>query len=263
MKLFALITLTILLLSGQYADASNIRRGLDTKGKGGKGLMSKGKGKGGGKGKGAPTSTEVPSAAATITPPFDCTKACFTVKDLVTSMTIQVEAIENAQDVSTFYGYGSVDTASFNGPLETVADESMIMMHKDTTAGDNCNVGLVIVHDTALGPDATGQNSYANLTFTGDLTNALVKDDPLERIVYNENDGTSTVSWIWAPCCTDGMAHQYTLGDGDCITVTPDFVRGVDSWVFVGGDASNTRHGLNLANPIEICRSTCPLQEDS
>lgn len=225
--------------------------------------MSTGKGKGG-KGKGG---HGVLPFVATI-PSFDCSKACFTVTDLVTTTSIQVNAIETAQDVTSFYGYHSVNKTSFNGPVETFVNKSLIMMHKDSTSNtaddDNCDVSLVVVHDKAV-PTATGRNSYINFTITGDLTNAAVIDDAGERTVYHANNDTTTASWIYAPCCTDGLAHTYTdFGDGDCITVEPDFVRGIDSWEFVsggggGGGGSNTRYALDLNNPIEICRDAFAL----
>jgi hypothetical protein len=260
MKLFVPSTLLLCaLFSGSahgYEATSNIRRRLG-KGKGGKGGkgMTIGKGKGG---KGVLPFVETASA-----PSFDCNKACFTVTDLVTSTSYKVNAIKTAQNVTSFYSYHSVDKASFNGPVETFVDESLIMMHKDSTTTDdgNCDVSLVVVHDKAM-PDATGCNSYINFTITGDLTNgAALIDDAGERTVYHANNDTTTVSWIYAPCCTDGLAFTYTdLRDGDCITVEPDFVRGIGSWEFVsGGSGSNTRYGLNLTNPIEICRDACVL----
>jgi len=238
MKLQSLIALTVL-LCGQACAASHF---YALSGKGGKGKG--GKGKGGGKSK---------------VPAFDCSEACFRVTDLVTSTSIQVEAIETAQDVSTFYGYSTDVHASFSGAMDTFRDESMIMMHKDTTKGDECNVTIIIVHDAAAGLTATGPNNYVNLTFSGDLSNAVVKDDPLECIVCDAEGDATTISWTWAPCCTDGLAHTYTLGENECITMTPDFVCGVDSWVFVSGPdpIGATCNGLNLKNPIEICRVPC------
>ena len=212
--------------------------------------------------------TRLPTKAPTNAPvrdptmePQSCPEVCFTVSQNG-ELLAAVQPIETEDPIQSFYDYNGA-AASFNGDdiIFQQSQVSQIMVHGN---GENCELSLLILHDSRS--DGSGGN--VQMDITGDLSNAIVRDDPQDSYVYNPATDTTRISWDWMPCCTDGVAHileQFSYND--CITVQPNFIRGINRWVFTRGPAlmgspltEANFIDLNPNRALQICRvsESCP-----
>jgi hypothetical protein len=86
----------------------------------------------------------------------------------------------------------------------------------------------------------------------------VVKDDPVPPHVFDTltigpSTGTGRGEWKWGDCCTDGGAIQGGLNEEWCITVDPNFISGIDNWVFLDGSTTTpTEKPLSKVVPVTI-----------
>lgn len=169
-----------------------------------------------------------------------------------------VAPLEGDQSVVAFYAYvmeSDVPDDVLNGPFAAssartdleVSETSLLFLYRD----DMGEMSIVVIHDrpeAQLGETpATG--GQVNFTYTGLPATAakVVGDDPVEGAIPN-------ASWAWVPCCTDGNAVEGGLNGPFAVTITPDFIDGIDTWQFLSGPSrtSPTRIGLDLCQPVTI-----------
>lgn len=144
--------------------------------------------------------------------------------------------------------------------IPEISQTSQIMIHGN---GETCELSLMVLHDER-GDDSGGN---AEFVISGDLTQAVVLDDPPsdhpDDYVFDPVSATTTASWSWQGCCTDGLAHILSpnFGFGDCITITPTLngFRNIDRWVFVSGPITDrvtedNNRELSMTETLEICR---------
>jgi hypothetical protein len=166
-----------------------------------------------------------------------------------------VMPLTGVTDVATFYKYSgyaggrygaSSDTELSIGPgLELEKSEtSILFLYVDQVTGD---VSLIFIHDRPEGQmgetPATGGHVAFDFSGIPDGTTFAVKDDPGEDPYSINPDGTSTVDWNWAPCCTDGGSLSGSLNGFFEITIDPSFISGIDEWEYLDGE---------LQTPVEI-----------
>jgi hypothetical protein len=169
-----------------------------------------------------------------------------------------------------------------------VPDYSLIFIHEDS---NRCNLALVIVHDSKqentggevvsrFGRDCTvGLLSFPHarscpkiMFISGNLENAIVqdgRDSPSDSYIYNARTDETECWWEWSwqnprTFRTDGIAHSWRPSQRRCLSVSPDFVRGIDEWQFVSGPVNSngrvrTRDyiTLDMNRDLRICETSC------
>lgn len=206
-----------------------------------------------------------PSPAPSFGPNI-CDEVCIDVRQ--GSQTIQVvKPVEMLDNIADFYNY-IPSQASFQGTgvIPTVIGTSQIMIHGN---GAICELSLLVLHDARN----NGKNGgIVNMTISGDLSNAIVLDDPpdvgtfRDSYEYNASADETNIQWQWGSCCTDGIADVVQLESiDDCVTVSNVmFERGINRWVYVQGpltgDAAageNDYIDLDALQTLEMCRADC------
>jgi hypothetical protein len=156
------------------------------------------------------------------------------------------------EDVATFYSYDFPADKSYNGTYAANSDDSMIFLHQDATTGA---LSLVVVHDKPV--DGSGGQVHFDVSGLGPGATMAVEDDPgLDDVLTLDGAGNASLTWSWHECCTDGVALSGIDWDAGCVTVTPTFTAGIDTWSFVDG-GTQTRTGLDTAAPLVICQGGC------
>ena len=162
--------------------------------------------------------------------------------------------IASKQDAQGFYAYAHT---SFNGNIPTQGFTSNILIHQDARA-DKCDLNLIIVHD-ALN---SGSHGSAEMTISGDISKAVVRDDPPSDFfgdTYTVAGGKTTIRWNWEACCTDGLAHKLGTDFRGCVTVSANFdtlTSTIRSWRYVAPGEVNVPLDKNLE--LEICSKFVP-----
>jgi hypothetical protein len=179
----------------------------------------------------------------------------------------EFQPISTDYSIKTLYGYNS-DNYSFNGDgvVPLVPNTSILFIHEDSRT-NRCDLSLVIVHDSK--EECSG--GEVRMFITGDLEDSVVqdgRDSPSDTYIYNEVTGETECFWEWNwqsnnECRTDGIAHFWP-SDKDCISVSAEFIRGIDDWKFVPGPIGNDGSVdpsdyiyLTQSRTLEICRSEC------
>ncbi|MHC5010370.1 MAG: hypothetical protein ACYTG6_05380 [Planctomycetota bacterium] len=129
--------------------------------------------------------------------------------------------VTGEESIVAFYDYFA---ASAHTGLEMSA-VSIVYFYRDETSGD---LSLVVTHD--LPTDGSG--GIVNFAMDGIPDGAVVavEDDPGDIAPADFTPPTADFSWVWFPCCTDGVA--ITLPDGGFgMSIDPYFVDGIDRWV--------------------------------
>lgn len=142
--------------------------------------------------------------------------------------TFEVTPLSTGETVVDYYGDGH----GAGEPTHLIErDETSNLLLFDGPDG----LSIVVTHDdTTGGGDGTG--GAADFTFEGLPSDGswVFEDDPSDF-----TDAPNVVTWEWLACCSDGGAFRGGLEDGFEVTVTPDFIRGVDRWFFLSGDAAD------------------------
>jgi hypothetical protein len=179
----------------------------------------------------------------------------------------EFQPISTDYSVETLYGYNS-DNYSFNGDdvVPLLIDYSILFIHQDIRP-DKCDLSLVIVHDSK--EECTG--GEVRMFITGDLEDSVVqdgRDSPSDTYIYTEETGETECFWEWgwqSDCDkrTDGIAHYWPSGK-DCISVSAEFIRGIDEWQFVPGPVYNDGSAdpsdyiyLRKSKKLQICKREC------
>lgn len=147
--------------------------------------------------------------------------------------------------------------------VSTVKDESLVFLHLDTNTD---TYSLVILHDKTN--DSGGGAAVFTVAGVKGAT-ITVADDPgfddyWDGSIFHNNltgllpytiiNDTVTADWSWNPCCTDGIAISNINLESSCLTITPNFISGITSWVFVNDD--QTRTPLDMSKPLTLCPSS-------
>jgi hypothetical protein len=179
----------------------------------------------------------------------------------------EFQSISTDYSIETLYGYTS-DNYSFNGDgvVPLVTDHSILFIHQDSRA-NKCDLSLVIVHDSK--DECT--RGTVRMFITGDLEDSVVqdgRDSPSDTYIYDEETGETECFWEWGwqEGCkkrTDGIAHYWPSGK-DCISVSAEFIRGINEWQFVPGPVKTDGSAdpsdyidLNQSKRLEICKREC------
>jgi len=94
----------------------------------------------------------------------------------------------------------------------------------------------------------------------GNVDFAITSDTAYSWIVQDDSDSanddysSTSASWRWNPCCTDGGALG-TLGGSFDVTIDPTFDSGIDTWTVLSGDGSEI--DLALDQPVHIFTGEC------
>ena len=95
--------------------------------------------------------------------------------------------------------------------------------------------------------DGSGGEVHFNFSGDGwDISVVSVSDD-------NTNEFSKSVhgNWVWSDCCTDGgMIDVANLNTSWSITIAPDFISGINSWITKS--PSNEENIPNLTDPVII-----------
>ena len=171
--------------------------------------------------------------------------------------------IATKQTIQEFYNFNGV---SFRGHLPTGPNTSLIALHQDT---GSCDTSIVVVHSQAGSGAALG---WGRMQFEGvNLSSPTVKDDSetfllSDQYQYNGLTNTTTVTWNWGTCCSDGLAHVLGKDWEGCLTVEATFAsQSIQKWLFVSGTAMNTTE-LRLGESLTLCANHAtpkPSQEPS
>ncbi len=161
-----------------------------------------------------------------------------------------VEPLSQAESAGLFYGYNTRYHASADTGFET-SSKSFLFLYRDTSSGE---LSLFMVHDRYL--DNGGGSSMLNFAGIPEGASWTVKDDPEslgDRYYPAAHNLGWAARWGWGYCCTDGGV----IGDIDGfseITITPRYWSGINTWVFVAGDANNPTFITlpNLTEPVTI-----------
>lgn len=179
----------------------------------------------------------------------------------------EFQPVSTDYSITTLYGYNK-DNYSFNGDdvVPLVSDYSLVFIHHDSRTS-RCDLSLVIVHDSK----DTCSGGEVRMFITGDLEDSVVqdgRDSPSDTYIYDEETGETECFWEWGwqgDCDkrTDGIAHYWPNGK-DCISVSAEFIRGIDEWQFVPGPVQNDGAVdpsdyiyLNKSRGLEICKREC------
>lgn len=165
--------------------------------------------------------------------------------------TYDLTPLERAGPVAEFYDYS--DDEAHTG-LE-VSDSSILFLYRDTTTGE---LYLVIIHDQ---PD-NGSGGEVEFSFEGLPGGATIvlRDDPNAQDSYEfapPEEDTAFMHWQWVPEHTDGVVIG-GLGQEFSITITPNFISGIDEWHLVTGSVANPIYTklASLADPLTIIATT-------
>ncbi len=147
-----------------------------------------------------------------------------------------------SQDGSAFAFYNFNNDQSNTG-LE-VPEHSLIVLHVDRTTD---NVSLILIQSSPQNP-AGGSASFS---FDGLPAGAQIalRDD--ETDTYNFTPPTAQMSWQWLPEHSDGVVIN-NLGDEFELTITPNFISGINAWDVVDGETRSPTSLPNLFDPVTI-----------
>jgi RHS repeat-associated protein len=164
-------------------------------------------------------------------------------------------ALSTAEPGAEFYRYERPVSASYNGVwVPAVLHESFVFVHRDPASGE---LSLILLHDR---PSGTGGSADFELSGLDPGTSVTSGDDPFEAGAFSlDGQGNASFSWGWAACCTDGVVlAEFEPASGQCVSVTPDFTGGIDTWSFLSGDVlAPDRIPLALDVPIQVCPARC------
>lgn len=161
--------------------------------------------------------------------------------------TYELTPISRAGSVTDFYSYSNDE--SHTG-LE-VAEHSILFLYKDTTSGE---IYLVIIHDA---PNNT-TGGEVEFSFSGLPASAtiVIRDDPSPD-TWDFTPPTATIHWNWDAVHDDGTVIG-GLGKEFTITITPNFISGINEWDLVTGTVDKPVYTklANLTDPITITATT-------
>jgi dockerin type I repeat protein len=107
---------------------------------------------------------------------------------------------------------------------------------------------------TVLDQPNDGSGGQATVTYAGldDESYISRRDDQSDSFTYGPD--SMAVNWSWSSTDSDGVALEAVPWDS-CVTVSADFVSGIDSWEFISDDtrAGSSPIALDMDAPIEIC----------
>lgn len=73
---------------------------------------------------------------------------------------------------------------------------------------------------------------------------------------YDAPTDTTTIDWTWPAGETDGVVMSVASWD-ECVTITPNFQSGIDSWVVYQGDRETPPTPLDMTKPLQLCPLCC------
>ena len=218
----------------------------------------------------APTteSTMEPTTELTMEPTTEpslettCPDLCLDVSQGKTFIGI-LRPISTAESVKKLYGYNR-DNYSFNGDkvVPLVPHDSILFIHQDTS---ECDLALVIVHDSK----EECSSGKARMFISGNLEDSVVqdgRDSPSDTYEYDPNTDETECFWEWgwqSGCQkrTDGIAQTF---DRKCMTVSANFIKGINDWKFVPGPLPNDGSAnpsayidLDKEETLQICQREC------
>jgi hypothetical protein len=125
--------------------------------------------------------------------------------------------ITTAETIDNFYHSMNVKTQE--------AGRSIILVHENA---QTCDRSVAILHHFTK-----TEGREVNMDISGDFSAPTVQDSRTNaRYVYDNSTETTTVTWITDET-TAGFGHSLGPEYYDCITISPDFITGIDSLVFV------------------------------
>ena len=186
------------------------------------------------------------------------------------------------QSVEDFYDYRNPETDpsaytySSHGTTHLQEDDtSILMLHEG-----NDGLSLVIVHDRYT-DDVDDGTDGGSVTFQIDGLPVegewVVEDDDYEDQddVFEHEDTSSRMTWVWTTARTDGAAFNIGMDDQFAIEIDPAFSEAADfrytdggydgeiaDWQILSGDEDDPeRISLNLDESIEIRSGGCTVVE--
>ena len=169
--------------------------------------------------------------------PDDC-PTCITVEASQGGWSLEAAPFAKAQEPYEFYCY---DGQCSNPMTQYHSSSNLAEAYDFTMDGrsaifvyvnslDN-RVSLGMIHDKPQ----DGDGGHVDFTFSGsgwNMGDIVVSDDGTWNGEGSELTQTGHGSWGWAPCCTDGgMIEIGTLDTSWSITVNPNFIDGINTWV--------------------------------
>ena len=174
--------------------------------------------------------------------------AYYTVSQGSTSYT--VFAYQGGVSAEDFYSYHAPKAWTSNTGYEK-SDRSTFMLYEDP-AGD---LSFMLMTDKAK----DGSGGTLNLSMLGLNPDAtlLQKNDPTELHYTDTYDmETGAFTWLWYPCCNDGLViSDLEIGD-DCLVLLPSNTSGFTGWDVISDGGARLEFPAP-AEPIMICPTTC------
>jgi cysteine-rich repeat protein len=170
---------------------------------------------------------------------------------------LTIRPVERFTSATAFYAYlsGSAHTG-----YEDVG-RSLAFLYRSQSSG---LISLFVVH--GIDADTSGQSqpaSHVRMTFTGVPagTSVLLSDDAGELVQLGP--GSFRGDWTFADNTDGGIIVNLPLPDDWSFTIAPEFLAGIDEWVWVNGD--NQIFPLFPDQPLTVqasatrsaCRTNC------
>jgi RHS repeat-associated protein len=169
-----------------------------------------------------------------------------------------ISPMSTSKSAVDFYRYSTPFGFSYNGPtLAPAWQESVVFFQRDTRTDE---LSLFIVHDRPGNPSPDGGAAAFTLGGLGSGAHEVETDDASENEFGDfDGQGNASFSWQYGSCCTDGTAiGGIDWAGGGCITITPEFIAGIDAWSLFSGDVADPdRVLLDPDAPIQICPARC------
>lgn len=155
--------------------------------------------------------------------------------------------LRDAQSVADFYNYSNFQS---NTGIE-VLGRSLVFLYENTDSGE---ISLVIIHGLADGGPGTVSFRFSGLP---QGVQFQVQDDPDDS--WTLEPPTAQVDWSWEAGFNDGTAIG-PLSRAFEITISPDFVSGIQEWAALTGTIATPESRLipSLTEPITIRAHTGP-----
>jgi hypothetical protein len=158
-------------------------------------------------------------------------------------MTQQVQPIERSEDVVSFYGYAS---SSAHTGFEALG-KSELFFYVDTTSGV---LSLVTEHGIDINSSGQAQPmSSVDQELTGlplGVTVAIADDTPMEFSL--DSPTSARGAWNFNQNTDGGVLSGFPLPGSWAVTITSDFIVGIDTWRFFGPEEIP----LDLTQPVTL-----------
>ena len=150
---------------------------------------------------------------------------------------------------ASWYAYDSPDSASAH-PVPDLRQSSRVAI---AVTSAPCGAGVVVIADQVR--DDSGGSMVAEFQIDPRTAGGVTVSDDPDECVYLPASGRGSCTWVWNPCCTDGVMLGNFTADF-CVTLTLSPMSGItSSVVFDGEDRTIDRA---LGTPMTLCGVTIP-----